>query len=113
MPLPRVTYPTMPSPRIGLQHFARYTSRSSTPFRRLCLYRVRGQFLQHPARREFAVAQCRVQILRLAAAVFASHALQIRLGDLGQLHAEPPSLALQVLLPDLDGLGMLGGIDQV
>ena len=32
IPLPRVTYPTMPSPRIGLQHLARYTRRSSTPF---------------------------------------------------------------------------------
>src|SRR6202041_1082540 len=30
-PLPRVTYPTISSPRIGLQQRARYTSRSSCP----------------------------------------------------------------------------------
>src|ERR1035441_4833502 len=30
-PFPRVTYPTISSPRIGLQHCARYTSRSSCP----------------------------------------------------------------------------------
>src|SRR5262245_13624916 len=30
-PLPRVIYPTIDSPRIGLQHLARTTMRSSTP----------------------------------------------------------------------------------
>ncbi len=75
--------------------------------------RVRRQVLQHLPRGKLAVPERGVQILRLAATVLAGHALQIGTGDPRELHSQTPRLALQILLPDLDGLGVLGGVDDV
>ena len=62
---------------------------------------------------ELAVAQRRVQVLHLAVAVFAGDPLEVRLGHLAELHAQPPRFLLQILLADFDRLDALAGVDDV
>ncbi len=104
-----------PSPSCGLAGVAEGASasgacRASASF---VLHLPGSDFAEHLARGKLAVAEGRVQVFHLAVAVFGGHPLQVRLGHLAELHAQPPRLLFQVLLADLDGLHALAGVDDV
>src|SRR6266478_10037942 len=71
------------------------------------------KLLKHLPRGKFAIAQSRMQVFDFAAAIIPGDALQVGPADARKLRAETPSLALQILLADLDGLRPLRGIDDV
>src|ERR1044072_2312 len=61
----------------------------------------RRHFDKHLARGELAVTERRVQVLGFAIAVFRRHLIDLGLGYLAQLDAQPARFLVQVFLADL------------
>ena len=129
-------YPTIVSPRIGLQQRARNTMRSSNPrhldfffagpehaldggpdraFRRLLAKRVGGHQLgQHLLRRQFPVADRRKHVVGLVAGEVAEHGLEgVALDECFRVEVVASRLLLEHLAAEIAGMSLFLDADEV
>src|SRR5665213_447007 len=82
-------------------------------FRNFRRHQLRCNLLQYLARGILPVTERRVQVLHLGAAVVGRDRFHLDLGYASELDAQPAGFSFEIFLADFDGLGALGGVDDV